>query len=300
MNILIPLLTISSLVTGNCCHLRQLSSNAPESVIIASNTPFSTSSSSPSTSAMIESCDCLDPSRLDKPTYFTHFLSPSTVAASITSAQPIGNVTIKATMTNLTTTTQSNSNSGLVFSLTLSGGLSSSSVIYPNFTISSSAVASNSQSSASLSPTDNIQPNSSLSPTSSTPLSSSAAWSSTGSFNHLSLTNSGQSTSALSSISIIAPLSSQVETPTKSSNPTTLTSILQTSSVLQNPVFTQLTVVVPAVTTTVTTSVSIATQTPDITSASSGSSLLNAPNKLVPIVVGVVVGAAALVGLFEV
>jgi hypothetical protein len=61
-----------------------------------------------------------------------------------------------------------------------------------------------------------------------------------------------------------------------------------------------LTVVVPATTTTFTVSIPIATQTPDITPSSSGSSLLSSPKKLVPIVVGVVVSAAVLVGLFEV
>ena len=289
MNIVIAILAISSLVTGNRYHPRQLSSAAPSSVIIASNIPFSTSSNSPSTSTIIETCDWLDSSNLVKPSFFSRCLAVTTAAASITSAQPTGNITVKATMSYSTTTTQS-----------LAGELISSSVIYPNVTISSTAVASNTQSSSSLSPTDTGQSTSSLISTSSTPLSSSAASSSTRSSNLLSLTNSIQSTSAQSSISIITPLPSLAATPPASSNALSLTPITQTSSVLQNPVFTRLTVVVPATTTTFTVSIAIATQTPDITPSSSGSSLLSSPKKLVPIVVGVVVSAAVLVGLFEV
>ena len=289
MNILIPLLTISSLVRGNRYHPRQLSSAAPASVIVASNIPFSTSSSSPSTSTIIDSCDWLDSSNLVKPSYLSHFLAVATAAASITNAQPTGNITVNATMSYSTTTTQS-----------LTSQLISSSVIYPNVTISSTTLTSNTQSSSYLSPTDTGQSTSSLISTSSTPLSSSAALSSTRSSNLLSLTDSLQSTWAQLSISIIAPLPSLAATPPASSNALSLTPITQTSSVLQNPVFTQLTVVVPSVTATFTTSVANATQTPNITPSKSGSSLLNSPKKLVPIVVGVVVSAAVLVGLFEV
>lgn len=296
ISILLPLLTISSLVAGNRCHPRQLSSTAPASVT-GTNRPFSTSSSSPSMSTIFEACDSLDSSSLDKPSYLTHILALPTL---IMPAQPKGNITLKATMTYSTTMMHSNSSPGLASSLSLIGEVISSSVIYPNFTNSSTAVASNIQSFSSLSPTDTIQPTSSLISTSTTPLSSSAASSSTGNSNLLSLTNSIQSTSALSSTSIITPTSSQSETSTASSNATSLTSITATSSVLQNPVFTQLTIVEPSVTTTFTATAPIATQTPDITPASSGSSLLNSPETLVPIIVGVVVGAAVLVGLFEV
>lgn len=293
INILFSLLTISSLVTGTRCDPRQLSYTGTASVT-STNGSFRVSSGSPSTSIIVESCDSLDCSSLDKPAYLSHFLALPTL---ITSAKRRGNVSLKATITCSTITMQSSSSSGLVSSPSLAIGVISSSVIYPNFTISSNPVASNAQSSSSLSPADTGQSDSSLISILTTPLSSSAASSSSGSSNLLSLTNSGQFTSTLSSILNVTPSSSQAETSTAGSNPRALTSITQTSSVLQNPIFTQLTVVVPSVTTTFTTTASIATQTPDITSASSGSSLLST---LSTIVVGLVVGAAVLVGLFEV
>jgi hypothetical protein len=80
----------------------------------------------------------------------------------------------------------------------------------------------------------------------------------------------------------------------------TLTSVLYTSSVVSNPVFTQVTVVLPADTTTFTTSMPIPTETPNTPATLGAASNEKIPNNLVKIVVGVVVGAVVLVGLFAV
>ncbi|PMD62643.1 uncharacterized protein K444DRAFT_627540 [Hyaloscypha bicolor E] len=287
VDILIPLLTFSFLVVGETipCPPHQLNTATPASIDNASITLISpTRSSSHSTSTTIYNCECQDSPDV------RIFTAPSTAVASAPPVQPTNNVTVKVTLTYVTTANYTSSG--------LPNSAQSTSVNITNSRITPAATASNTQSSSSSSLSNSVPPTSSLSS------GSTITAAVTASISTFSLTVSVPSTSSLFSISIITtPSLSATASSTGSSTPVNFTASIQTTaSVAPNPVFTYVGVLPGTTITTVAISPTLPPHNNITNSTTSGASSaeLMGSNNPVKIVVGIVVGAVVLAGLCEV